>query len=181
MKRWGMAMNGWGRAGELSFSCFTVSKEVPWQALGSLMYSRENEHRAHPRWDLVDLLGGVGSDPSSGEWFSCSELWGCLEHLEALQRALSADLPAAGKDPQCLACSALVILHSSPVSVPPTWDCPGDPFDISWVLFTVNIKSLVLTKALPAVFVFVGAETVKKMQVPVAVGSHIVFIYVSLW
>lgn len=69
MKRWGMAMNGWGRAGELSFSCFTVSKEVPWQALGSLMYSRESEHRAHPRWDLVDLLGG-------GQW---SQLWGVVQ------------------------------------------------------------------------------------------------------
>lgn len=85
------------------------SEEVPRQALGSLTSSRKRGPRACARWDEVDFLGG---DPSSGV-VQCSR--GCLEHLEALHKGLSAELPAAGKDPECLGCSALVILHLSPL------------------------------------------------------------------
>lgn len=107
-----------GRGGQVShhFHISQFLRKVLDKALGSLMCSRESDRRAHARWDGGCLIcWGVGSDPSSAGWFGCSELWGCLEHLEALQKGLSGDLPAAVKGPECLGCSALVIVYLSPL------------------------------------------------------------------
>lgn len=142
-KRWGMATNGRGRAGELSFSHFPDSKAVPWQALGTLMCSRDSEHRAHPRWAGGGWFAGGGSDPSSG---GGSELWGSLEHLEALQKRLSWFTSCSkGSWMPGLFSSCYSSFVTCP-SVPLAWDNLGEPFDISWALFTVNIKSLALTR-----------------------------------
>lgn len=107
-------------------------------------------------WGLLDLLGG-------GQW---SQLCGVIR----LQWVIGLFGTPGGIAKRPLrwftSCgkgswmpglfSPCYCLFVTCLSVPLAWDYSGEPFDISWALFSVNTKSIAFTKALPGSVCFCG-------------------------